>query len=103
MSIISSFLCLQTLSLIRARTGRFSAIFFKASGRATVEAAGGGLASIQLFGYPTAYSDTFTTAFAGDANELIINAAPTQPFVIDRTRWLELHLHLLHHRHFLLQ
>lgn len=58
--------------------------FFGNSGGA---AGDGQYQSIKVFGYPTAYSDTFTTNFAGDANQLTIASAPTQPFVVDKTAW----------------
>lgn len=52
-----------------------------------IAASSGRIISTQVFGYPTAYSDTFTTNFAGDANQLTIAGAPTQPFIIDKTAW----------------
>lgn len=47
----------------------------------------GGLSKIIVFGYPTTYSNTFTTNFASDANQLTIAAAPTEPFRKDKTAW----------------
>ncbi len=47
----------------------------------------GGLQAVKYFGYPTTYSDAFTTDFGADANELVVSPAPTQPFVIDATPW----------------
>lgn len=46
-----------------------------------------GLSGVKYFGYPTTYSDTFTTDFGADANEIVVSPAPTQPFVIDATPW----------------
>jgi len=66
-------------------TTQFDVSIFKADGTAV---SGSGLyQSIKVFGYPTAYSDDFTTNFAVDANALTIAAAPTEPFVTGATAW----------------
>ncbi len=67
-------------------TTQHDVLFFPKDGVALAKVSSG-LSSTKVFAYPTAYSDTFTTDFGADANEIVINAAPGQAFVVDKTAW----------------
>ncbi len=55
--------------------------------RAIGKAVGGSLLAVKVFGYPTNFSDSFTTAFASN-NRLTLGAgAPAQAIDIDGTAW----------------